>query len=244
MAKGRTVQGDVLYFDAERGIGFANGDDGNRYHFDRGDLPGGYAPRKGARIAFTPAGNRAGRIQPEGGVAAAPAAATVALRETRRTGAVPSVSTGALASAPASPRGAEASPDARSLFGHFLYCVTGGYIRFSGRARRKEYWGFVLFLVVTISLLALVALVIDAAAGNLDRDEPMALAILPTLFGLAMIPPSIAVTIRRIHDIGLSGWFALLGLIPTIGSLIILVFALMPSQKQPNRWGEVPPGAL
>ncbi|WP_170314624.1 hypothetical protein [Aquibium carbonis] len=43
------MQGEVLYFDAERGIGFANGDDGNRYHFDRSDLPGGYAPRKGAR---------------------------------------------------------------------------------------------------------------------------------------------------------------------------------------------------
>ena len=51
-------------------------------------------------------------------------------------------------------------------------------------------------------------------------------------------------TVRRIHDIGLSGWFILLGLIPTVGNLIILVFALIPSQGKANRWGEVPPGAL
>lgn len=239
------MQGDVLYFDAERGIGFANGDDGNRYHFDRADLPGGYAPRKGMRIAFTPAGNRAGRIQPEGGFVAVPTVASSAsLREARPTGAVPTVSAGALASAPTSPRGAEASPGARSLFGHFLYCVTGGYIRFSGRARRKEYWGFVLFFMVAMMLLVTIGGTLDGVTGNLDDDEPIFLFSLAGLYTLAMILPSIAVTVRRIHDIGLSGWFALLGLIPSIGSLIILVFALMPSQKQPNRWGEAPPGAL
>ena len=235
------MQGEILYFDAERGIGFANGDDGNRYHFDRGDLPGGYSPRKGMRIAFTPTGNRAGRIEAQGGsVAAAPVAP---VRETRPTGAVPWVSGGAVA-APGVSAPAPTDPGALSLFGYFLRCVTGGYVRFSGRARRKEYWGFVLFFMLTITLLALVALFIDAAVGNLDRDEPITLAILPTLFGLAMVLPSIAVTVRRIHDIGLSGWFVLLGLIPTIGSLILIVFALIPSQKNPNRWGEVPVGAL
>ncbi|RST85058.1 DUF805 domain-containing protein, partial [Aquibium carbonis] len=168
--------------------------------------------------------------------------ASAAPRETRPTGAVPSVSAGAMASAPPMPRQAAEAADALSLFGYFKACVTGGYARFRGRARRKEYWGFVLFFLVTMTVLALVALFIDAALGNLDRDEPITLAILPGLFGLAMVLPSVAVTVRRIHDIGLSGWFVLLGLIPTIGSLIILVFALVPSQKNPNRWGEVPPG--
>ncbi|MFN3547969.1 MAG: DUF805 domain-containing protein [Mesorhizobium sp.] len=237
------MKGEVLYFDDERGIGFANGDDGNRYHFDRGDLPAGYAPRKGMRIAFTPSGNRAGAIQPEGGFVAAPAAASPSTREARPTGAVPSITAGAVTSAPMSAQPADA-PDPRSLFGHFRYCVTGGYARFGGRARRREYWGFVLFFLLMMSLVSFAALVIDAGAGNLDRDEPITLAILAPLVLLAMILPSIAVTVRRIHDIGLSGWFVLLGLIPTIGSLILIVFALIPSQGKANRWGDVPPGAL
>lgn len=238
------MKGEVLYFDAERGIGFANGDDGNRYHFDRADLPGGYAPQKGARIGFTPSGNRAGAIQPEGGFAAATSAPAVAPREARPTGAVPSVSAGAATSTPTRARGTTTVAATPSLFGYFRYCMTGGYRTFSGRARRKEYWGFVLFFLLTTSLVSFVAMLIDAAAGNLDRDEPITLAILLPLVLLAMILPSIAVTVRRIHDIGLSGWFVLLGLIPTVGNLILIVFALIPSQGKANRWGEVPPGAL
>ena len=233
------MKGDVLYFDAERGIGFANGDDGNRYHFDRADLPSGFAPQKGTRIAFAPTGNRAGAIKPEGGFAAA---APVAARETRPGGAVPPVAAGTAASS-TSPR-PEASPDALSLFGYFRACVTGDYARFRGRARRKEYWGFVLFFMVTMVLLVAVGGILDGVTGNLDDEEPIFLISLTGLFTLAMIVPSIAVTVRRIHDLGLSGWFALLGLIPTVGSLIILVFALIPSQKHANRWGEVPPGVL
>lgn len=244
------MKGDVLYFDAERGIGFASGEDGNRYHFDRADLPAGFSPQKGMRIAFAPSGNRAGGIVPEGGFAAAPeaaaplargaapAAAGAPARETRPIRAVPSV-----AAAPAS-RAPLAGARPLSLYGHFRSCVTAGYVRLRGRASRREYWGFVLFSVLAVLAVALAALILDASVGNLDRDEPIALAILAPLAVLALLPPSVAVTVRRIHDVGLSGWFVLLGLIPSVGSLIILVFALIPSQKRPNRWGEVPVGVL
>ena len=236
------MRGEVLYFDAERGIGFANGEDGNRYHFDRADLPGGYAPRKGVRIAFTPSGNRAGAVQPEGGFATAPAAPAVAPREARPTGAVPSVAAGAVASVSA--RGVGLSPASTSLWGYFRHCVTGGYASFRGRARRREYWGFVLFFMVAMTLFVTIGGILDGVTGNLDDEQPIFLFSLTGLFSVTMIVPSIAVTVRRIHDIGLSGWFVLLGLIPTVGSLILIVFALIPSQKKPNRWGEVPAGAL
>jgi uncharacterized membrane protein YhaH (DUF805 family) len=166
------------------------------------------------------------------------------MRETRPTGAVPSVAAGRIATAPSLARGADASPDVLSLFGYFKACATGGYARFRGRARRKEYWGFVLFFYLGSMLFGAVGGVLDGVMGNIGDEEPIFLIALPVLFGLAMIVPSIALTVRRIHDIGLSGWFFLLALIPTVGGLIILVFMLVPSQKHANRWGEVPPGVL
>lgn len=238
------MKGEVLYFDDERGIGFANGDDGNRYHFDRGDLPAGYAPRKGIRIAFTPSGNRAGAIQPEGGFVVAPAPdspARSAPAIARPTSSVPQVTSGV---SPPPSAAAASAPGDRSLWGYFKGCVTSGYMRFGGRARRKEYWGFVLFFLLTTLALTAIAGIVDGVLGNLDRDEPIFTVVVPVLFVLSMILPSLAVTVRRVHDIGLSGWFVLLGLIPTVGNLIILVFALIPSQGKANRWGEVPPGAL
>jgi len=59
---------------------------------------------------------------------------------------------------------------------------------------------------------------------------------------LATIVPSIAITVRRQHDIGLSGWFYLLILLPYLGGMIIFVFSLIPSQKHENKWGPVPAG--
>ena len=70
----------------------------------------------------------------------------------------------------------------------------------------------------------------------------MAVSVAAGLFFLATFIPSLAITVRRIHDIGLSGWFYLLILIPYIGGLIILVFTLVPSQKNDNKWGPVPEG--
>jgi uncharacterized membrane protein YhaH (DUF805 family) len=233
------MKGEVLYFDAERGIGFANGDDGNRYHFDRTDLPDGYLPEKGARIGFASSGNRAGSIQPEGGFTPAPAPAPAPeRRELRSANPVPPVRAAGTAASGTHP------PEATSLWGYFIGCLSRRYARFGGRARRKEYWGFLLYFVVATVLSTFVGGVLDGFLGNIQREQPIFLAILPGVVVLAMIVPSIAVTVRRIHDIGLSGWFVLLAFIPTVGNLIILVFTLIPSQKRPNAWGEVPAGVL
>ena len=78
----------------------------------------------------------------------------------------------------------------------------------------------------------------------MDMDPPRMIAtmVLPGLFVLATIVPGVAITVRRIHDIGLTGWLYLLILVPSVGGLIIFVFSLIPSQKHENKWGPVPDG--
>jgi len=101
------------------------------------------------------------------------------------------------------------------------------YATFSGRARRSEFWWFTLFLVV----LYIVAAIIDAAIG---------IRIIELLLILATILPSLAVTARRLHDTGRTGWWILIGIIPIIGDLVLLVFECMDSQPGANQYGPSP----
>lgn len=99
------------------------------------------------------------------------------------------------------------------------------YATFDGRSRRAEYWLFVLFQI----LLALVLVLAGA-------EE----TILMTAVWLGLIIPNCALGVRRLHDIGLSGWFYLLSLIPIVGGIFMLVCALIPGDKEENRFGAVP----
>lgn len=109
------------------------------------------------------------------------------------------------------------------------------YTDFSGRSRRKEYWFFVLGVVVVAILLSLV----ESAAG-LNGMIAGAYGPLTALFFLGIIVPSIAVQVRRFHDQDKSGWFVLIGLIPIIGGLIVLVFMFLEGTKGSNRFGPDP----
>lgn len=109
------------------------------------------------------------------------------------------------------------------------------YTDFSGRSRRKEYWLFVLGVVVVAILLSLV----ESAAG-LNGMIAGAYGPLTALFFLGIIVPSIAVQVRRFHDQDKSGWFVLIGLIPIIGGLIVLVFMFLEGTKGSNRFGPDP----
>ena len=230
--------GEVLYFDDERGTGFISGDDGNRYVFDRTDLPGVTAVSKGAKIQFEPDGDRARGIvtRTSAALAATQATATAVAAPPTVHRSVPDV-----APARELPANPTAGPTpALSVWGYFKRAITSKYASFTGRATRKEYWSYVLFAMLGYLVLGLAGLAVDNAVGT--GDEPAVMIILVVLFGLAIMLPGLAVTVRRQHDIGLSGWFILLGLIPTFGSLIIIVFALIPSQKHENKWGPVPDG--
>lgn len=83
----------------------------------------------------------------------------------------------------------------------------------------------------------------DAGMGNLDDAQmPVMTVGLFGLFLLATFLPGLGMTVRRLHDIGLTGWLFPVILIPSIGSLIILVFALIPTQGRENQWAAVPAG--
>ena len=111
------------------------------------------------------------------------------------------------------------------------------YAEFQGRAQRKEYWMFTLFNFLAMVLLGLVgALLGGGGEGGLGD-------VLQGLYGLGVLVPGIAVTVRRLHDIGKSGWWGLVALIPLIGSLILIYFAGKDSQPEINEYGPNPKAA-
>ena len=120
------------------------------------------------------------------------------------------------------------------------------YADFSGRARRSEFWLFSLFILI----VEIVYCVLMGVTGNFDPSSygaingvGMALAGLFTIFILAIIVPSLAVTFRRLHDTNRSAWWLLISLLPAIGGLVLLVFYVLPGTVGPNRFGADPKGA-
>ena len=111
------------------------------------------------------------------------------------------------------------------------------YAVFSGRSRRKEYWYFVLFNIIVAIVLA----GIDALLGT--RSSSSSIGLLSGIYGLAVIIPSLAVTVRRLHDIDRSGWWIFINLIPLIGAIVLLVFAVSEGTPGNNRYGPSPKGA-
>jgi uncharacterized membrane protein YhaH (DUF805 family) len=109
------------------------------------------------------------------------------------------------------------------------------YTDFSGRSRRKEYWMFLLGVVIVAILLGIIEGVLGLSGMVAGVYGP-----LTVIFLLGIIIPSIAVQIRRFHDQDKSGWFVLLGLIPFVGGLIVLVFMCLEGTKGPNRFGADP----
>lgn len=109
------------------------------------------------------------------------------------------------------------------------------YATFSGRAQRAEYWYFTLFSAIIIIILS----VLDTITGlyNYETD----LGLLSSIYALGILIPNIAVAVRRLHDIGKSGWWLLLILIPIIGVIVIFIFMVLDS-KVDNIYGVNPKG--
>ena len=103
------------------------------------------------------------------------------------------------------------------------------YALFSGRAGRAEFWWFFLANLIVGAILSL-----------LGRAATI-FVILYALYGLALIIPSLAVSIRRLHDIGRSGWWILIGLIPIVGVIVLLIFHATAGEPLPNSYGPTPP---
>jgi uncharacterized membrane protein YhaH (DUF805 family) len=111
------------------------------------------------------------------------------------------------------------------------------YANFSGRARRQEFWMFVLFNI----LFTVGAMVLDNALGIAD---PMTMyGPIYLLYALAVFVPGLAVSVRRLHDVGRSGWFLFIALLPIIGWIWLLVLYLTEGQPMLNKWGANPKNA-
>lgn len=108
----------------------------------------------------------------------------------------------------------------------FKKCLRN-YVNFSDRARRKEYWYFVLAQVI----LTIIAMILD----TILFASQTGLFYVIVAFGLLL--PGIAVSIRRLHDTSRSGWWFLLSIIPLIGSIILLVFLASETKFETNQWG-------
>ncbi len=110
----------------------------------------------------------------------------------------------------------------------YLKCLKQ-YADFNGRARRTEYWMFWLINTVVGFILGFI-------------DGFLGLMLLSVIYSLAMIIPGLAVVVRRLHDVGKSGWMYFIVLIPIIGFIWMLILLFTDSQPGSNKWGENPKG--
>ena len=122
----------------------------------------------------------------------------------------------------------------KSLFTYFIEAFTKNYVNFKGRARRKEYWGFTLIYALIFAILGAFAF---TGIG----------VILFLVVFVVTLPPSISLTVRRLHDINLSGWFTLymlIMLIPVIGEVIAIIISIVigvvQGSAESNKFGENP----
>lgn len=123
-----------------------------------------------------------------------------------------------------------------SLFALFLETLTKRYAQFSGRASRREFWGFTLFAtgaVVAILFVAWIMFEINESLGSI-------FSLLYWLFVIALVIPHLSVGVRRLHDTGKSGWWNLISVIPFIGQIWLIVLCCEASVNEDNQWGGLP----
>lgn len=117
----------------------------------------------------------------------------------------------------------------KSVFGH--------YATFRGRARRSEYWYFILFNIL-VNILAVVLVTVGATMESAAVSGIVGLALL--VYGLASILPSLALVCRRLHDTGKSGAYIFFGMIPVVGSILLLVWMFQDGDPATNQYGPSP----
>jgi uncharacterized membrane protein YhaH (DUF805 family) len=232
------MKGEVLNYDDNSGNGQISGSDGIRYSFTRADLKQLVPISKGTQVDFDFDGKMAKDIYV---IEAAP--------QPGYAGTQP-----AYAGGPPPRYTGPVEPD-RGLWGYYTRTLTSNYARFSGRARRKEYWGFVLFtIIIYIVIYGILGAGIamtphDATGAVVGSWSPLFFvgAGLAGLYGLATIIPSIGLMVRRLHDIGWPGWVLIIaiivGLIPFVGIIVSigsLVVACLDSQPFVNKYGPPP----
>jgi len=231
------MRGEILSFGSGEGV--IAGDDGNRYAFGSGDYRR-EAPAAGTPVDFVAEADRARDIYPLVGTSAFAANAHAAIRS------INAAHNGAPLPPETQPRIAATigPPPQRGLFALFFRALTDDYASFRGRARRKEFWGFTLFTTIGL-LLLLVLIAIGIGTSNFSSTATN-IALSPllfigsgflVLFGVALVCPSLAVTVRRLHDAGISGWAIWLHVVPVLGTLVVFILMCVPGERAANRYG-------
>ena len=122
---------------------------------------------------------------------------------------------------------------------YFIDTVRNRYVDFKGRAGRREFWYFTLFYLIIAVILG----IIDSLVfGSVSENGTPSAGVLGSIFSLALLLPSLGISIRRLHDIGKSGWWLLIGLVPLIGCIVLLIFYIKDSQPGTNQYGPNPKG--
>ena len=121
-------------------------------------------------------------------------------------------------------------------FGKAIKICFAKYFDFKGRARRSEYWYFFLFVILVSFVLAFIEGFYAGYTGQLDFEQ----SVFANIFYLFVLIPSIAVSVRRLHDIGRTGWWFLISFIPIAGSIILLIWHCFDGEKDTNIYGVSP----
>ena len=207
------MRGEVLNIDPD-GAGLISGDDGKRYSFHTREVAQ-FIVQAGDRIDFVAIDDHATEIL-------------------------------LLASSPTAFRSSDYSrsrkpdPDPGTPWGYFTRCM-GKYVDGEGRAPPREYWWFVFFRMLFLLALVLPGLIIIGANEGNDTATGIGglVVLLAGLFYVVTILPDLAAKIRRLHDIGVTGWAVLLVIIP-LGPLVVLFMLVMSSNAYANTYGPVP----
>ncbi|MBP6557982.1 MAG: DUF805 domain-containing protein [Flavobacterium sp.] len=120
------------------------------------------------------------------------------------------------------------------MFDWYKKVMFENYANFNGRARRSEYWYFALMNLIIL----IIATVLDSALGF--NFAPLPYGYLYVLVALASFLPGLAVAVRRLHDVGKSGWFYFIVLIPLVGAIWLLVLFFTEGEQGENKYGADP----
>jgi uncharacterized membrane protein YhaH (DUF805 family) len=242
------MRGQILKSDDLDGPGLILGDDGARYKYSQDQVRGGGTLLPGQQVDFISLGEDARDIYALGPAPSpSPAPEPEPVAAPARHGMVPPIEQ--LRSQPSAPRVPPASAfygkplpvPGDGLWTYFIRGLTKNYFKFSGRARRQEYWGYTLFNVLTYIVAFILDIIVSAAfLGTDSSGEPNFFLAFTGLWFFYQIVPSITVTVRRLHDRDLSGWLYLINYVPYIGWIVLLVFMLMDSRAEPNVHGPSP----
>ncbi len=228
------MRGEIFRYDDNTGEGLISGDDGFRYTFTRADLKQLVPIQIGMRVDFDHREEgRAREIYFLDAQAPPPPP--------------PQAAAAQAAPGPAQTGPLQSSGEDLGLWDYFAKCMRL-YFNGAGRARRKELWGFVLFSSIFTFVAAIVDIAWNAGAGNYPY-----VMVFTALTQLGFLAPSITVGIRRFHDLGLTGWFVLIGPLtygvlffasPGLALLVYLAYIValgfIPSQLRVNEYGLYP----